>query len=345
MVKKGILENIKEVGKVNYMKVDAHNHFFPDTLAEYIKKNGNKVNTEIILKDGVEFVKHKEGSMYPFFAGFYSREKKLEDMEKMGIGHAVLSVNPGCFYYWLNADIAYETSRMCNDWVVEFVAKDPIHFSGMATIPLQDIDLALRELQRAHEQLGLNGLEIGSVINGKNIDEKEFFPIYEYCEKHGILIALHPYYIGDKENYTKYFNTNLVANVLETNMAINSLIFGGAFERYPNLKVLCAHGGGFFPYQLGRMMHGYKVRKEPKVNISRSPETYLGGIYYDTITFWEPALDFLVKNFGADHVVIGTDYPYDMGDFKPVEHVNQLRIDANERRQIYEENIKRLMKI
>lgn len=327
------------------MKIDAHSHFFPTTLVEYIKNHSDKVNTEIVLKDGREFVKHKEGAMYPLFTGFYSREKKLEDMAEMGIDHSVLSVNPGCFYYWIDADTAYETSKICNDWVAEFSAEDPEHFSGMATIPLQDIELSLRELKRAHEELGLNGLEIGPVINGRNIDEKEFFPIYEYCEKHGILIALHPYYIGDKENYTKYYNTNLVANVLETNMGINSLIFGGAFEKYPKLKILCAHGGGFFPYQLGRLIHGYKVRKEPKANISKSPENYLNSIYYDTIIFWKPALEFLVNNFGADHVVIGTDYPYDMGDYKPIEHVNALKIDVCERRQIYAGNIRQLLGI
>lgn len=327
------------------MKIDAHSHFFPPTLAEYIKKHSDKVNTEIVLKDGKEFVKHKEGAMYPLFEGFYSREKKLEDMERMGIDHSVLSVNPGCFYYWIDAGTAYETSRICNDWVAEFAAEDPRHFSGMATIPLQDIELSLKELKRAHEELGLNGLEIGPVINGRNIDGKEFFPIYKYCEKNNILISLHPYYIGDKENYTKYYNTNLVANVLETNMGINSLIFGGAIENYPGLKILCAHGGGFFPYQLGRLMHGYKVRKEPKENISKSPEHYLDSIYYDTITFWAPALEFLVNNFGADHVVIGTDYPYDMGDDKPVEHVNELRIDAYGRKQIYADNMKQLLGI
>ena len=327
------------------MKIDAHSHFFPTTLVEYIKRNSDKVHTEIIVKDGREFVSHKEGSTYPLFEEFYSREKKLEDMERMGIDHSVLSVNPGCFYYWIDEDTAYETSMLCNDWVAEFAKKDPIHFSGMATIPLQNIELSLKELKRAHEELGLNGLEIGPVVNGNNIDEKEFFPIYEYCEKHDILIALHPYYIGDKEHYTKYYNTNLVANVLETNMGINSMIFGGVFETYPKLKILCAHGGGFFPYQLGRLIHGYKVRQEPKTNISSSPENYLNGIFYDTITFWRPALEFLVNNFGADHVVIGTDYPYDMGDYKPVEHVNELKINAYERRQIYSENIKQLLKI
>ncbi|MBR3640998.1 MAG: amidohydrolase [Oscillibacter sp.] len=325
------------------MKIDAHSHFIPDTLLEMIRKDGAFCNTEIIDVDGKPFIRHFEGFQYPMFEGFYKPEVKLADMAKMGLDHTVLSVSPGTFYYWIDAGAALETSKICNDWVSDLSKKDPAHFSGMATIPMQDIPAALKELERAHEKLGLNALEIAPVINEKNLDEKEFFPIYEYCAANGILIALHPYYIGVKPQFARYYNTNLIANVLETNMGINSLIFGGAFEQFPALRVLAAHGGGYFPYQLGRLVHGYEVRNEAKVNIPKAPDQYLDNLYYDTITHWLPPLQFLADTFGADHVVIGTDYPYDMGDYQPVEHVKALRLTDAERELIFGGNVEKLL--
>lgn len=325
------------------MNIDAHSHFIPETLLDFIRKNGKAVNTEIIEVDGKSFIRHLEGFQYPLFDGFYKTEARLADMQKMRIDHAVLSVSPGTFYYWIDAKAALETSKMCNDWVSELAKAYPAHFSGMATLPMQDISLSLKELERAHKKLGLNALEIAPVINEKNLDEREFFPIYEYCAAHNIFIALHPYYIGVKPQFARYYNTNLIANVLETNMGINSLIFGGVFEAFPQLKVLCAHGGGYFPYQIGRLIHGHKVRSEARVNISKSPDTYLSNLYYDTITHWTPALQFLVDHFGSDHVVVGTDYPYDMGDYEPVQHVNVLRLTSTERHNILEKTISNLI--
>lgn len=320
------------------MKIDAHSHFIPGTLLDFIEKEGGAIHTEIIQQNGRKFVRHFEGFQYPLFPAFYDSKIKLEDMAKMGIDHSVQSVSPGSFYYWVDAKAALETSKICNDWVSALVQSDPVHFSGMATLPMQDIPLSLQELERAHKKLGLNALEIAPVINERNLDELDFFPIYEYCSENNILIALHPYYIGVKPQFARYYNTNLVANVLETSMGINSLIFGGVFKQFPDLKVLCAHGGGYFPYQVGRLIHGHKVRPETKVNISASPETYLKNLYYDSITHWTPALQFLVDNFGAEHVVIGTDYPYDMGDYAPIERVDALRLTNSQRNMVMGEN-------
>ncbi len=325
------------------MKIDVHNHFMPETLIEYIHKNGRKINTEIVDKDGKTFIKHAEGFAYPLFPEFYDLEKKTEALKAMGLDQAVLSVTPTMFYYWVGADAALGVAEICNDWVSEAAAADPEHFKGMATVPMQDAPTALKELIRAHEKLGLNALEIGSVINGKNLDEKEFFPIYEYCNAENIMIMLHPYYVGTTPQYERYYNINISAGVFETSMAINSLIFGGVFKEFPNLKVLASHGGGAFPYQFGRMVHGHKARPEPKVNITESPKTYVDRVYYDTITHWSPALQFLADNFGAEHIVIGTDYPFDMADTEPLKTVGQLKLTSDERKKIYSENIMSLI--
>ena len=129
-----------------------------------------------------------------------------------------------------------------------------------------------------------------------------------------------------------------MGNVYQTNLGLHTLILGGVFEKYPKLKVFASHGGGYFPYQLGRLRHGYEVRTEPHKNISRSPETYVGNIYFDTITHWGAALQFLVDTFGSDHVMIGTDYPFDMGDYHPVEHLGEIRLTESQRQNIFWDN-------
>ena len=234
-------------------------------------------------------------------------------------------------------------AKLCNDWVADFINKHPKQFGGMATLPMQDIEESLKELERAHNKLGLKAVEIAPVILGKNLDEEEFLPIFEMAEKYNILVYLHPYYVGVKQPYNKYYHTNTMGNPIETALGISHLIFGGIFEKYPGLKILTSHGGGYFPYQLGRLIHAYNVRPEPKVNISKPPEQYLKNIYYDTITHWAPAIEFLIKNFGADKVVIGTDYPYDMGDLNPMDILDKIALTVEEREKIQQGNITELL--
>jgi len=325
------------------MKIDVHNHFLPESVVDFIRVHGDKLNTEIVVKGGAEHIAHKEGAVYPNFPEFHDYDRKAADLDKMGLDMAVLSASPMCFYYWVSADAALEVCRLCNDWVSDFSKKHSDRFRGMAMLPMQDVQLAMTELRRAHERLGLRALSIAPIINDLQLDEACFNPVYEYCEANNILLYLHPSLVEVGNRLTKYYNTNLIGNVLETNIGINHLIFGGAFERFPGLRVFTSHGGGYFPYQMGRLRHGYSVRQEPRVNIRRSPEQYANNLYFDTITHWSAALQFLVDQFGADHVMLGTDYPYDMGDYKPVEHVSELRLTGKQRALILSGNAKKLL--
>ncbi len=327
------------------MKIDVHHHFLPDTLMEHFRKHGDKFNIQIIERDGVEYINHKEGIVHPNFKGYSDYDEITKDLDKIGVDKAILSIAPSCFFYWIDKNDALTSSKICNDWICDFAKKHPDRIGAMATAPMQDVPMALKELQRAHEELGINALEITPIIEGDTLDEEKFFPVYEYCESNHILICLHPSITSEKELYhlKKYYNTNLVGNIYHTNLGINHLIFGGVFEKYPELKVLTSHAGGYFPYQLGRLMHGYQVRGEPKVAIKKSPEHYLDNIYFDTITHWVPALQFLVDNYGANHVMIGTDYPYDMGDYEPVQKVDALKITEDQRQQIYHTNAEKIL--
>lgn len=325
------------------LKIDAHHHFVPDTLPAFIRQNAAALHVQVV-EDGDNFViKNSLGNTAPIFTSMYDIEQKLSDMENMGIEMTVLSLAPSFVFYDAEPQAALEAAKLCNNWVAQQVRTYAGRFAGMASVPMQEVSLALQELKRAREELGLRALEITPIIEGVNLDDERFLPVFQYCAENDMLLYLHPSAQGDYVFYENYYNANLTGNPLETCVGLNHLIFGGVLEKFPQLKVLASHGGGFFPYQFGRLMHGYKVRSEPKVNIPASPEKYLGQIYFDTITHWVPPLQFLVDTFGADHLVLGTDYPYDMGDYEPVQKADALRLNQQERELVYGGTIVKLL--
>ena len=311
--------------RVDLMNIDMHHHFLPEELVSFIETHPQETQARIERTEDRTFICFQQGWKVPVDRGQYDFAARVRDMANMRLDAAVLSVAPICFFYWLDPVVTLETSRICNDWVAA-QAKTHACMYPMATIPMQNIPMALSELRRAHEELGMQALEIAPIIQGVQLDDERFDPIYQYCNEHGILVYLHPQVMETRPEYEKYYNTNLIGNVLETCIGLNHMLFGGVFQRFPDLHVLASHGGGYFPYQFGRLMHGYAVRPEPKVRISKPPQQYLRNIYFDTITHWEPALQFLVDTFGASHVVIGTDYPFDMGDLSPMDRVEGIRL-------------------
>ena len=324
------------------MTIDAHTHYIPKELAEYMMKNSKAVKAEVEVKEGVYWIR-MSGFYFPLTSQFYNLEKRLSDMDISGIDRGVLSISPLMFFYDIDSRTALEICRLCNDWAYNFVKQCPERLGSMAMLPMQNIDLAIQEMERTHKEFGMNAVEIAPVINGDMLDNEKYFPFYEYCEENGILIYLHPSQTDRSDPYDKYHAMNLIGYVQETNWALTRMIFGGVFERFPKLHILASHGGGHFPYQFGRLMHGYKVRKETKEFVDRPLTEYLQNIYFDTITHWTPALQFLVDSFGADHVMMGTDYPYDMADHTPVVSVDSLKITREEREWIKSGNCIRLI--
>ena len=301
----------------------------------FIRENPEATRKEYRTIDGRECLVYLDNQfVQPVYPIYYDDEIRFQKMDQMGIDMAVLSISPAHFNYELDTSVAAETSRIINDWMGQKQNEYPKRNRGMMTLPMQDPVTALVELERAHTTYGLKGLEIAAQILDNNLDDPRLFPIFAYCADHGIIVSLHPYFATVNPLFWKYYTNNLVQFPLQTCMGIAHLMFGGVLERLPNLKVIAYHGGGHFPYQFGRLEHGYVVRSEPKECISREPAEYLRQIYYDTITHSTPALQFLVDTFGADHVLIGTDMPYDMGDPCPVQTVNSLRLTDSERKAI-----------
>ncbi|MCL2853631.1 MAG: amidohydrolase [Defluviitaleaceae bacterium] len=328
------------------MNIDMHSHCVPRVLLDYIKKHGEKIGKTYIEEGGKEYI-GVVGSNWKehFRKGVYDADEIISEMKQARLDKMALSLSMGMHSYAYKGEDSLEAIKLCNDWMADLAKSRPEHFYVMAALPMQDAPLALQELERAHEKLGFKAIVIGSMINDKMLDHEDFHPIYEYCAKKGILVYLHPFYAAPFAPYLQYYTINLVAFMTQTSLALTHLVFGGIFEKYPKLTVLASHGGGYFPYQFGRVKHVYKVRPEAKVVDIDSPEKYLKNIYFDTLTHGTPALQFLVDTYGADHVVLGTDYTFDMADMTPVDSVDTLRLTAAERDMICRKNAQMLMNL
>ena len=223
------------------------------------------------------------------------------------------------------------------------VKKYPDRFAAVATLPLQVPDEALKELGRAVGKLGLRGVEVGSHVGRRELGDEAFWPIYGAIEKMNVPILIHPHQVAGLDRLQDFYLSNLIGNPLDTTIAAAKLIFSGTLSKYPRLKIILAHGGGQLPYIIGRMEHGYEVRPEPREKIKRSPMAFLKNFYFDTITHNPEALRYLIAMAGSDHVLLGSDYPYDMGDQDPVNTVSKLpRIKKEDRMRIMRDNAVKL---
>jgi aminocarboxymuconate-semialdehyde decarboxylase len=219
------------------------------------------------------------------------------------------------------------------------VKKHSDRFAAVATLPLQVPDEAVKELERAVKKLGLRGVEIGSNVAKRELGDEKFWPVYKVLEELDVPMFVHPHHVAGLDRLMDFYLNNLIGNPLDTTIAATRLIFSGTLEKFPKLKVVLAHGGGQFPFIFGRIEHGYKVRPEPKEKVRQPPRAFLKNLYFDTITHNPDALRYLIAFAGSDHVLTGSDYPYDMGDPDPAQTVSKLSgIKAADRRKIMREN-------
>ena len=266
-------------------------------------------------------------------------QRKISDMEEKRIGMHILSSTPFAFFYEVENDLAVELARFHNDRLSEMVRKHPGRFAAMATLPMQVPEEAVKELERAVNKLDLRGVEIGSNVNKRELGDEIFWPIYKAMEAMNMPMFVHPHHVAGLDRLMDYYLNNLIGNPLDTTIAATRLIFSGTIEKFPRLKIILAHGGGQFPFIFGRIEHGYKVRPEPKERVHQSPRAFLNNFYFDTITHNPDALRYLIGFAGSDHVLMGSDYPYDMGDDNPVQTVLSLSgIEEEDRCKILQEN-------
>jgi aminocarboxymuconate-semialdehyde decarboxylase len=312
--------------------VDAHTHFIPPSLAEEASRRP-EWGIEITRRDGERWVTHEQGFAYPLDETFFGEEAKFGDMDARGLDVSVMSISPTLFFYWIGAADGVSFARYANDALADTVRRSDGRLTGVATLPMQDPEAAAEELRRAVEELSLRGAHIGTSVEGAYLDEARFTPVLEAADALGVPLLIHPYYVGPRPGLEQFYLTNILGNPLDTALSAARLIFSGSFETFPNLKVMLVHAGGFLPYQIGRLDHGWDVRPEPKVQLDRRPSEYLDRFFYDTISHHDSALAWLVQLVGDDRVLLGTDLPYDMGDQDPVGRVARLELtpQAHER--------------
>ena len=327
---------------MKHTAIDIHTHVeFAGTFAILKKRYSEEeiFDRFVVSATGRYSAELNRGIMSGIRDALRDPQKKIRDMEEKGLALNVLSSSPFAFLYEVEDDLAVELARFHNDQLSDLVKKYPDRFAAMATLPLQVPDEALKELTRATKTLGLRGVEIGSHVGKRELGDEVFWPIYKALEDLNMPIFIHPHHVAGLDRLLDFYLNNLIGNPLDTTIAAAKLIFSGVLEKYPGLKIILAHAGGQFPYIIGRWEHGYQVRPECKEKVHQSPMAFFKNFYFDTITHNPDALRYLVSLAGSDHVLLGTDYPYDMGDENPVQTVSQLtRIKAADRRKIMREN-------
>lgn len=260
-------------------------------------------------------------------ANCFDAEVRIKEMDESDVTVQVISTIPVLFNYWAKPKDGVETSRFFNDHIADTVSKNTNRFIGIGTVPLQDVDLAIAEMERCITELKMPGLEIGSNINGENLSSKKFFPFYKRAEELGCSLFVHPWEMMGEQQMQKYWLPWLVGMPAETSRAICSMIFGGVFEQFPNLKVAFAHGGGSFPVTIGRIEHGFTVRPDlVAVDNAVNPRDYIGKFWIDSLVHDAKAMRYIIDVMGEDTICLGSDYPFPLGEQVPGNLIKEMNL-------------------
>ena len=311
------------------LKIDVHTHILPRDIPDWKGKFGyggfiqlehNGPGCARMMKDdGTSFREIEDNCWNP--------AKRIEQMDAAGIDVQVLSTVPVMFSYWTKPQDGVDASRFLNDQIADVASEFPLRFVGLGTVPLQDVGLALRELERC-KQIGLAGVEIGTNVNQLNLGEPQFYDFFAACQELEMAVFVHPWDMMGEKDMQKYWLPWLVGMPAEVSRAICSLIFAGVIERLPKVRICFAHGGGSFPATLGRIDHGFNVRPDLcAVDNPHSPRKYLSRLYFDSLVHEAAKLDFLVKLVGADQIMLGSDYPFPLGEHEPGSLIESMPYD------------------
>jgi len=269
-------------------------------------------------------------------------DERLKDLDAMGLDQQLIMCPPAQCYYTVPAEIAAPATKIVNEGIAEYVAGKPDRFIGLGSVTLQDGALAAKELEYCMKELKFKGVQILTSVDGKELSDPGIAPFWKKAEELGAVVLLHPAGF-DATRLARHYFINVIGNPFDTTVALHYLIFDGVLERHPNLKIISVHGGGYLGAYSGRIDHVWAARSDAKGSISKPPTTYLKKIYVDTVVFTAHQLKALIEVFGADHVLLGTDYPYDMAEFDPIEHLVSSGLDASAVGAIAGGNAKKLL--
>lgn len=268
----------------------------------------------------------------------WDAQKRLKDYDHFGVDVQVISTVPVMFSYWAKPEHTDDLSKILNDHIAGVVEANPKRYIGLGTLPMQDPGLAIRELERCLD-IGLTGVQIGTHINEWNLDAPEVFEVLQAAETLGAAVLVHPWDMMGQDQMPKYWLPWLVGMPAETARAITSMIFSGIFEKLPDLRVAFAHGGGSFPALIGRIEHGYEVRPDLcAVDNDVNPREYLGKFYLDSLVHDKKILNYMVELVGEDKIMLGSDYPFPLGEKEPGKLIKDCHFSADIEKHILGEN-------
>ena len=324
------------------LKIDVHAHYLPRDWPDLAAKYGDARFPVIHHGDDGRSRIYKDGKFFrEIWAKTWDPQIRIDEYADFGVQVQVLSTVPVMFSYWAKANHALELHQALNDHMAEACRNYPRHYAGIGTVPLQSPTLAIRELERCMDQLGLQGVQIGSHLHLAdgghwNLDAPELFPFFEAAAELGAAVLVHPWDMMGSDSMPKYWLPWLVGMPAEQARAACSLVFGGVLERLPKLKVCMAHGGGSFPYTIGRIEHGFNMRPDLVATDNfRNPRDYLQRLYFDSWVADDAALRYLLETCGSERVMLGTDYPFPLGEQVPGEGIERLRLDDAQRARLY----------
>jgi len=323
--------------------IDIHAHYYPQSYFDVVQAEGGRFNAEF-KTDGQTFsFKTPGGSNSGLPMKFIYTKQRLAEMDAEGVAvHALSLTTP--MVYWADGETSHKLAAAWNDGAIAAHKANPDRFVVLATLPMLDRDRAIGELNRVAQQPGVRGVYMGTNINGNDLDDPMFAPILARIEALDLPIFLHPLQTIGGKRVANYHLGNLIGNPLDTAIAASRLIFSGVLDRHPKLQVNLPHAGGVLPILIGRIDHGWKVRKENR-HLAQAPSTYLRRFTYDTITHSKPIMEFVISMVGADRVMIGSDYCFDMGYEQPIRFLDQLSLSPEQRKMILGTTAAKVLKL
>jgi len=324
--------------------VDLHNHVIPPTILEAVRRDPHRFGLRLEESGGRMYLERGGHARLEVLPAFYDIEAKIESMDRMQLDIAALSMAPPGFFYSLGAEAGLAAARLENDGIAQMVAKHPSRLRGMATLPMQDPDAAIVELERVVKEYGFRAVEVGTSIEGRQLSDPSLRSVLKSIEQLGCLLFAHPYTCVAKGGMEAYNLMILMGYPIDTTIMLAHLMLSGALEDLRDLRILTAHGGGVMPYLVGRFTHLHRSRADLRAKAPTSPADLLRRLYFDALLNDPIAIRHLVNEVGADHVVIGTDHPYDVGPALPVAEIEKVPgLSEAERRAICGETALRLL--